>query len=400
VKPISIYVHIPFCTVKCGYCDFNAYAGLGELKSRYREALLAEIAGYRELLRGREVATIGFGGGTPSEVPAADIGAVISKVASLAPLASTCEVSLEANPGTTSARQLRELRAAGVTRISFGAQSFDAGELAFLDRIHSPQATAASVRAARKAGFESVNLDLIYGLPGQAMESWERSLGQAIALGPDHISVYALTVEEGTPLALRVNRGKVEPLDVDLVAAMYERATDILAAAGYRQYELSNWARPGHESRHNRVYWSDGEYLGIGAGAHGYVGGDRYENIAHPRRYVETLEAGRTAVLKSYRPDGATAVFDWLTLALRLVDGFDPAAFRSRFGVGLQTVAGEPLSECAEAGLVEMTAGRVGLTRRGRLMHGEVAVRVLAHLQANGVADVDEALVAARPGGP
>jgi oxygen-independent coproporphyrinogen-3 oxidase len=318
-------------------------------------------------------------------VPPADIAAVIETAARLAPLSPGCEISLEANPGTTSEAQLRDLRAAGVTRISFGAQSFDAGELRFLDRIHSPEATAASVRAARRATFESVGLDLIYGLPRQEMASWESSLQQAITLQPDHISAYSLTVEEGTPLALRVARGKIEPIEADAAAAMYERATDMLASAGYRHYELSNWARPGHESRHNRVYWTDGDYLGTGAGAHGYMDGERYENIGHPGRYIDAVESGRTAVVRAYRPDANTAMFDWLSLALRLVDGFSPDAFRERFHRDVEEVVGETLAGCERAGLIERTGDRVRLTRRGRMLHGEVSVRLLMQLDARGV---------------
>jgi oxygen-independent coproporphyrinogen-3 oxidase len=386
VKPVSIYVHIPFCTVKCGYCDFNAYAGLEALKDDYRDALVAELRAVAPDIAGRTIGTVAFGGGTPGEVPASHIAGVIEAIKAAAPLAPGAEVSLEANPGTVDAAHLRDLRAAGVTRLSLGAQSFDAAELRFLDRIHSPEATAASVALARAAGFESVGLDLIYGLPAQAIASWEASLRRAIELGPDHISTYALTVEDGTPLGLRVDRGRVTPLDGDLVAEMYDAATVLLTAAGFRQYELSNWAKTGHRSRHNSVYWTDGEYLGIGAGAHGYFSGERYENIAHPRAYVEAVAAGepgqtRPALLKAYRPDRETAIFDWVTLALRLIEGFDPAAFEQRFGVGLDDALGAPLEACEAAGLLQRD-GKVRLTLRGRLLHGEVAVQILTHLRA------------------
>jgi oxygen-independent coproporphyrinogen III oxidase len=385
MKPISVYVHIPFCTVKCGYCDFNAYSALDHLKAAYNDALLSEIASWKSLLAGRCIATVGFGGGTPGEVPAAHIAAVLDALRETAEIHPGAEVSLEANPGTTSLAQFQDLRAAGVTRLSLGAQSFDPDELRFLDRIHSPQAIAGSVSMAREATFESVGLDLIYGLPGQALDAWNRTLRSALDLQPDHISTYALTVEEGTPLGHRVARGMVTPLDPDDVAAMYDLATDSLEAAGFHQYELSNWARPGHESRHNRVYWQDGEYLGVGAGAHGYLRGERYENISHPRDYIAAFSAqphkDYPAVLQHYQPDQKTAMFDWLTLALRLIEGFDPAVFERRFEVSLADVADQPFRECESAGLLEIAPGRVRLTRRGRLMHGEVAVRLLAHLE-------------------
>jgi oxygen-independent coproporphyrinogen-3 oxidase len=269
MNPISVYAHIPFCTIKCGYCDFNAYAGMGGLQEAYFAALLAEVDATQDVLEGREIATVAFGGGTPGESPPRLLAEVINRLRGVASLANGAEVSLEANPGTTTGETLRDLRAGGVTRISFGAQSFDADELKFLDRIHSPEATSASVHLAHDAGFEDVGLDLIYAIPGQSMASWERSLEAAIALRPHHVSTYALTVEDGTPLALRVANGDVDPVDPDAAADMYERATEVLEAAGFDQYELSNWARPGHESRHNSVYWKGGDYLGLGAGAHG-----------------------------------------------------------------------------------------------------------------------------------
>ncbi len=385
MNPLSVYVHIPFCTVKCGYCDFNAYAGMDALKDAYGEALVAEAHAAAPLLLGRTVRTIAFGGGTPGEVPPAQIGAVISAIAAIAPIAPGAEISLEANPGTTDANHLRDLHNAGVTRISFGAQSFDTNELRFLDRIHSPEATAESVHLARTAGFESVSLDLIYGLPNQSPAAWDFSLGRAIALAPDHISTYALTVEEGTLLGRRVARGEVIPQEADNVAEMYDLATVRLRAAGFRQYEISNWAKPGHESRHNSVYWTDGDYLALGAGAHGYIDGERYENIAHPRAYVDALAERkpgdrRPAYLRGYRPDTATAMFDWVTLALRRLEGFPPEAFEQRFGVALEEVLGPPLEECESAGIIERD-GNLRLTQRGRLLHGELSVRILAHLR-------------------
>lgn len=389
MKPLSVYVHIPFCTVKCGYCDFNAYAGMDGLKNSYGQGLVAEIEAWRHAFAGREITTIGFGGGTPGEMPPSAIARVVDAIRGQAPLSADVEISLEANPGTTDLRHLSDLHAAGVNRISFGAQSFDAGELLFLDRIHSPQAIGAAVQLARLAGIPSVGLDLIYGLPGQRMATWLRSVDAAIEVAPDHISAYALTVEDGTPLGDRVARGEVLPLDSDSVADMYEAASDRLATAGYRQYEISNWARPGHESRHNQVYWTDEEYLGIGAGAHGYLGGERYENMAHPRAYIDTAlsltpsSSRPNTVIRAYRPDQATQMFDWVTLALRRIEGFEAARFEQRFGISLVDAVGEPLAECAGAGILEF-GERVRLTGRGRLLHGEVSVRVLAHLQRQG----------------
>ncbi len=386
MKPIAVYVHIPFCTVKCGYCDFNAYAGMDALKGDYAAAVERELAGYVAVLHHHRVISIGFGGGTPGEMDPRQIAAIVVAVRASAPVDPGAEVSMEANPGTSTLEQLTGFRRAGVTRISFGVQSFDAAELAFLDRIHSPEAAAVSVALGRAAGFDSVGLDLIYGLPGQDPAAWQRSLECAIALGPDHISAYALTVEDGTTLGRRVREGDVAAPDPDAAAEMYDLASHILAAAGYRQYEISNWARPGHESRHNQVYWTDGDYLGIGAGAHGYLDGERYENIAHPRAYVAAIAAAtdvstRPAVANAYRPSPQMAMADWFMLALRRMEGFAPAAFEAKFGVSIDSVLGRTLDECEAAGVIERD-GHIRLTRRGRLLHGEVTARAMVELGA------------------
>ncbi len=391
MTPIAVYVHIPFCLVKCGYCDFNTYAGLDALKGDYGRALIAEVEAWRDVLEGRPLGSISFGGGTPGEFPATALAAVIGAVRTLTTGGTGAEISLEANPGTTSFDQLLELREAGVNRVSFGAQSFAAAELQFLDRVHSPEATAASVANARRAGIASVGLDLIYGLPGQSPAAWETSLAAALALDPDHLSCYALTVEEGTPLAASVARGDVEPCDDDRVADMYEAAGARLQAAGYSHYELSNWARPGHESRHNLVYWTGGDYLGLGAGAHGYLAGDRYENIAHPRQYNRALLgrygfAARPAIVSRYRPDETTAMGDWLETSLRLIEGFQPAAFEARFGLTLVVAAGEEILALSGAGVLDDSAGSLRLTPRGRLLHMEVSARLLAALRRSVIA--------------
>lgn len=380
-RPLAVYVHIPFCVRVCGYCDFNTYAGMDAVKDAYAAAVVGEIEAWAPHIPGREVTSIAFGGGTPGEMPSESLVAIIEAVRAAAPLAPDAEISLEANPGTTSAPDLRDLAGAGVNRISFGAQSFDASELAFLDRVHTPEATAASLRLAREAGIPSINLDLMYGLPGQTPADWQATLRHALELAPDHLSLYALTVEPGTPLDGRVERGEVTPLDPDAVAAMYEVAGEHLAAAGHRQYELSNWARPGHESRHNRVYWTWGDYLGIGAGAHGFLDGERFENVAHPRAYIDAVRRDGRAIAEAVRPDPATSMSDWLALRLRLVEGFEPAEFAATFGEPLEAAAGPPLDACRAADLLDDSGGRLRLTPRGRLLHNEVAVRVMLHLQ-------------------
>jgi oxygen-independent coproporphyrinogen-3 oxidase len=388
---LAVYVHIPFCTVKCGYCDFNAYAGMDSLKGAYAHALVAEVDAWRDLFASRTVTSVSFGGGTPGEFPASSVAAVLDAIRRTTTVDAGAEISLEANPGTVTAAYLGDLRQAGVTRFSIGAQSFDAGELRLLDRIHSPEASAQAVALARDAGFESVSLDLIYGLPNQPLASWHATLDRAIALHPDHISCYALTVEEGTPLASRVADGTVPAPDPDLAADMFEYARGQLAARGYRHYELSNWARPGHESRHNLVYWSGGDYLGIGAGAHGFIDGWRYENTAHPRAYIAAVASGQPtcrpplagpAIAGAAQPPRTTAMFDWLETHLRLVDGFALEDFAAAFGTGLDAAVGPALAECAAAGLVEDgQCDRVRLTARGQLLHSEICARLLIGIE-------------------
>jgi oxygen-independent coproporphyrinogen III oxidase len=385
MKPISAYVHIPFCTVKCGYCDFNAYAGMDALKGRYRDALLAEVASCEPLLEGRDIVSVGFGGGTPGEVPPGDIIAVIDALREATPFSEAAEVTLEANPGTSTEANAAALRAGGVTRLSLGAQTFDAERLAFLDRIHSPQAIGASIRAARAAGFDNVNLDLMYGLPGESLDDWRSDLEQALALETDHLSLYALGVEEGTPLHRRVEAGEVEVPGPELVADMYDLACEMLAEAGFEHYEISNWARPEKRSRHNQAYWTDRDYLGIGAGAHGYVDGSRYENVAHPRAYIDAALGGvpGATIAERYVLDEATRMSDWVSLRLRLLEGFPLAEFEAKFGQPLDTVAPGWVNQGETAGVLVRSGDQLRLTQRGLLLHGELSVRMLDTLQRN-----------------
>lgn len=383
MRPLSVYVHIPFCTVKCGYCDFNAYAGMDALKGRYREALLAEIAASKNLLEGREIATVGFGGGTPGEVPPGDIIAVLDALAAIAPFSHGAEVTLEANPGTSTEAHAAALRAGGVTRLSLGAQSFNPTQLAFLDRIHSAEAIGASLRAARAAGFASVNLDLMYGLPGQTLDDWRAEVLRALELATEHLSLYALTVEDGTPLHRKVESGEVELPGPDLLADMYELASTMLESAGFEHYEISNWAVPGHRSLHNQAYWTDRDYLGIGAGAHGYLGGDRYENIAHPRAYIDAALGGVPGATDSerYQLDAPTRMSDWVALRLRMLDGFRVHEFQERFGEELESLAGQWLRDGHAAGVLHVDGEIVRLAERGLLLHGELAARLLHALE-------------------
>jgi oxygen-independent coproporphyrinogen-3 oxidase len=297
------------------------------------------------------------------------------------------EVSLEANPGSLTTEYLRGLRHAGFNRLSIGVQSFDDEELVALDRIHTGDDARAAYASAREAGFDNVNLDFIYGLPEQPLAKWRDTLEQAIALRPEHLSLYALTIEEGTPLARDVARGRVAAPDPDVQADQYEYTMDRMARAGYEQYEISNWALPGRRCKHNLVYWRNREYLGLGAGAHSFLNGVRFSTVLLPNRYVELvdesaaeMDAGRGAMRHVIGAETITdelSIADTLILGLRLNDGVDLDAFRARYGRGADDVHGALLREFEGYGLLERTATHLRLTRRGRLLSNELFQRLL-----------------------
>lgn len=406
---LSLYLHIPFCTLKCSYCDFNSYAGLEALVRPYVDALMAEISLWREKTRAYQVHTVFFGGGTPSLLPLAELERIISALHHNFQVIDGCEVSLEANPGTVDLAYLRGLLALGVNRLSLGVQSFYDDELAALDRIHSAEEARQAYRWARQAGFQRINLDLIYGLPQQPMERWRASLEEAIALAPDHLSLYALTVEEGTKLAYDIGRGRVPEPDADAQAEMYEWSQERLAQASYEHYEISNWARlpdgqalPGQRCRHNLTYWENRPYLGLGAGAHSYFGSFRFADVYSPRQYIRRVEEAsrqgppaaedmrsllralpQVAYQEEMTPELEMA--DTVILGLRLIQGLNLEAFRQRFSRELMDRYGPVVQELESLGLLERTPStgsgqaddRLRLTPRGRLLANEVFLRLL-----------------------
>lgn len=386
-EPLSLYVHVPFCTTRCAYCDFNTYAGQEALILPYVAALRTEMRLWGKAVRGRTVETVFFGGGTPSLLRLPELEGLFETLADVFAVRSGAEVTLEANPGTVSRGYLQALRKLGVNRLSLGAQSFDDSDLRWLGRSHSAADVRRNVRAARAAGFENLNLDLIFGLPGQTIGSWERSLQEALALGPEHLSVYALTVEDGTPLARDVARGRTAPPDPDLQADLYLRAAELLDRAGYQQYEISNWAIPGFDCRHNVRYWENGEWLGLGAGAHSHLNGARFSVERLPARYIEKVSAAAAAgaerleqmgqVVWVERPDRTAAMADTVILGLRLVDGVDLMAFERRFGVDVRRRFADAIESGVRDGLLEVTADRLRLTPGSRLVANEALVRFL-----------------------
>jgi len=390
-EPLSLYVHIPFCRSKCAYCDFNSYAGQEALIPAYVGALLQEARAWSRVCGGKRVETVYFGGGTPSLLPLAEAERLIEGLRQRFAVATEAEVSLEANPESVDLAYLRGLRTLGFNRLSLGVQSFDEEELRFLGRIHTATGAAAAYDAARRAGFADVGLDLIFGLPEQRPSRWRRSLARALRLGPEHLSLYALTVEEGTPLARAMSEGKVQEPDEDAQAAMYTESEERLEAAGYEHFEISNWARPGHRCRHNLTYWETRPYLGLGAGAHSYLGGCRFANTPLPKDYIELVQASgppeegaggldlsrMPQVASLERLDEQTEMADTVILGLRLAEGVSLRRFRERFGVGLEERYAQEISELTAWGLLEVSAGRLRLTRRGRLLANEAFLRFL-----------------------
>ncbi len=387
-QTLALYLHIPFCTAKCGYCDFNSYEGLDHLVPAYTPALVREIALWAPAAREYRVDTVFFGGGTPSLTSIDDLSSIVAAIREQFDVADHAEWTLEANPSELTQEHLEGLRATGINRLSMGVQSLHDDELRQLDRLHSSDRAIEAFHAARSAGFDNVNLDFIFGLIAQPLERWQATLEQAIELGPEHLSCYALTVEPGTALYYQVEKGELPEPDPDVAADQYEWTRERLAEAGYSQYEISNWARPGLECRHNLVYWRAQPYLGLGAGAHSFFTGRRLANVNAPQRYVEAVDRSfeeRQAHGKSKlhqivggeTPDAATALADAMILGLRLTEGIDIQAYEARYDANLDATFGPAFAKYEELGILERRDGRLRLTDRGLLLSNELFVALL-----------------------
>ncbi len=397
--PLSLYLHIPFCRHRCGYCDFNTYAGLDALIPQYVTALCAEISYLGERLEAPpEVHTVFLGGGTPSLLPLPQMEQLMAALNRNFAIHPQAEISLEANPGTVSHDYLQGLHSLGFNRLSLGMQSANPQELRLLEREHGYPEVIQAVSAARRAGFDNLNIDLIFGLPYQELDSWRRSLELALGLQPEHVSLYALTLEHGTPLGRWAERGLLREPDPDVAADMYEWAMQRLEDAGYAQYEISNWAqtRQGEllACRHNLQYWRNLPYLGLGAGAHGYAGGLRSVVVLSPAAYIQRCLSAElhsadlpwvfpiTPATQSFQQvDREAEIGETMMTGLRLVEeGVSDAAFRQRFGESLREVFPAQIERLLRLGLLEW-AGEEGdclrLTRRGRLLGNQVFVEFI-----------------------
>lgn len=436
--PLSIYLHIPFCKHRCAYCDFNTYAGQEGMIPAYADALIKEIefvgrAAERQRME-ISVHTVFFGGGTPSLLSGPQFTAIMSALSSAFALSADAEATIEANPGTVSPQKLDEIRKAGINRISFGVQSSNTEELRMLEREHDFFTVIEAVSTARKAGFDNLNLDLIYGLPQQTLASWQTTVKRAVDLHPNHISAYALTLEHGTPFGKWTERGLLPLPDPDLAADMYEWTMDYLSQFDYAQYEISNWAKkvkgqkpkvvedfrtstfdsfPEYACKHNLQYWRSLPYLGLGAGAHGYANGYRYANALRIKTYLERLASYpmtnnqfsnppttqpptsnllfplSPAAVSRHRQTLQDDISDYMLNNLRLVQaGIAEADFKSRFGGGLMDVYPKEIEELIQAGLLEYAKTSedlestevLRLTRRGRLLGNRVFVKFVKQI--------------------
>jgi oxygen-independent coproporphyrinogen-3 oxidase len=369
----GVYVHIPFCAVRCDYCDFATWTDRAHLIDEYVDACIRDVE--RRALP--PATSVFFGGGTPSLLAEGQLVRILDAI----PRADDAEVTVECNPDSVDEQKLATYARAGVNRVSFGVQSMRAHVLAELGRTHDPENVRRAVEWARAGGIASVNLDLIYGTPGERTTDWEATLEGALLLAPDHVSAYALTVEPGTPLGKAVAAGTRAAPDDDDQAWKYEVADNRLTAAGLRWYELSNWARPGAECRHNLLYWSQGDYAAIGCAAHGHAGGRRWWNVRTPERYIEAIRAEGDPTAGAEVLDGPARADEALTLALRTRAGIKLSASQADSAMVNATV-----SELDHEGLVDVDADRrrVVLTRRGRLLANDVTARLLVAVEAPG----------------
>ncbi|MGH2596641.1 MAG: radical SAM family heme chaperone HemW [Actinomycetota bacterium] len=368
MSEVGIYVHVPFCLTRCGYCDFNAYAGLDALRPRYVRALLAEAELAAPGWSDDEVVSIFLGGGTPTTLDVADLKGVLTHLRDRFAVRDDAEVTIEANPDTVDVAKLDGLLTAGFDRLSMGAQSFDRTVLASLERLHSPDGVRTAFAAARATGYENVNLDLIYGAAGEGLDSWERTVQETVDLAPEHVSAYALTIEPATPLGRKVLGGSVPAPDPDLQADMFSAACDLLRDAGYRHYEVSNWAKPGYECRHNLGYWERRAYVGLGAGAHSFRDDRRWWNVRPPEEYMNRVERGQPPMGGDERLDPSDAYLEEVFLRLRILEGI-PSSW----------VDADIALPFLESGLLLEDDGSLVPTERGMLLLNELVLALAAN---------------------
>ena len=371
---IGLYIHIPFCQKKCLYCDFPSHDNLAHLYQPYVAALCREISGMGGVLSGDIVDTIFIGGGTPTVLSADSLRRIVQQVHDNFDLDKNVEISIEANPGTIDQEKLLTLRAAGVNRISFGVQTFHDPLLVRIGRIHSAAQGIESIKMAKRAGFNNINVDLMYGLPGQTTEQLRASILQAIALDVTHISAYGLKVEEGTPFARMEQQGTLQLPDEEIDEGMYDLTTHLLPQQGFMRYEISNFAKAGYECRHNLKYWQYQPYLGVGAAAHSFLRSQRLANMTDVATYIRAVEEGRSQATVRETPENSIAMAEYVFLALRTVAGLSVENFNHYFNADFSTYYAETIEMLVGKSLIESTGKAIFLTELG-MKYGNVVFR-------------------------
>lgn len=368
----GLYIHIPFCVRKCPYCDFTTYDLEKNAVRAFLAALEKELRLWREQLGALRFDTVFIGGGTPTTLSASQLVRLMEAVREAFVIADDAEVTIEANPGSVTRAGLRAMRQAGVNRISMGVQAFDDRLLQRLGRNHTVRDVYESFAAMREAGFDNINLDLMFGIPGHTLAAWEETLDEAVRLAPEHISAYSLIIEEGTPFAAAHAAGRLPLPEEEEEAEMYELLCRRLADAGYEQYEISNFAVPGRRCRHNEIYWANGRWLGVGPGAHSAWGFERFWNVGAFDEYAGRIAEGRLPVEGTEPLTADDRMDETMMLGLRLAEGVAVSAFRERFGADPTEVYAESLRRFTAEGLLEVVEGRIRLTPRGRLLGNRV----------------------------
>ncbi len=386
MKPIGVYLHLPFCVRKCAYCDFVSYAGQEQCLPQYFQAIQRELAWYQkqEVFSEYQPRTLYIGGGTPS-LATEYITSLLRQQSTIC-AKSVQEATIEVNPGTIRSPLFEQLLQAGLNRVSIGVQSFHDTELRTLGRIHTAEEAVVCAHAARQAGFQNISLDLMFGIPGSKLDDWRVTLDQAIRLNPEHVSIYNLTIEEGTPFWMQQQQGMLALPEEDEQLAMYEIGISTLIQAGYEHYEISNFALPGYRSQHNQIYWRNEEYVGLGAGAHSYVNGHRYWNTSDLEIYITSFHATKPhpQVEKDVPPfyplttegkeclNQQQTIGETIMMNLRLLEGIDLTAFRERYGQSIELLFPDRIQTLCALGLLEIRADHLRLTHKGLLLANEV----------------------------
>ncbi|GJL77759.1 MAG: coproporphyrinogen III oxidase [Nitrospinaceae bacterium] len=374
----GLYIHIPYCLHKCGYCDFNSHNINTEEMESYANALIREMRHYAQgPAAEKEVTTLFFGGGTPTTLPVHLLEDLLAKLRTLFNVSGDCEITFEANPATVALEPLQRMRSAGYNRISIGVQSFHEDELKLLDRIHSIDEIHLTVERAREAGFDNLSLDLMFALPGQTMELWEDNLAQALGKHPQHLSTYNLTIEPETAFHKLHARGKLVMPPDDFQLEFYKKTIQTLTDAGYRHYEISNFCKPGKECRHNLIYWNNGDSLGLGAGASSYMNGARFKNCNLPSRYIREIENKGNAVEFSEQLEPRRAMGETLMLGLRLLQGMAIQPFEERFQTSFENVFDDVLPPLLEKNLITLDKNRIALSPKGLFLADSVILEFM-----------------------